>query len=318
MARRVVDVSLTERQDRVLGSGTQRASRVLLHLDGHERVCEALHRGAHLTPAALVGEDDVARLDLLDRTRAAASRDEGALGEAGVGSGALVLVLGGNDLAEGGIVVGIAVGVLHEAVRLEQTGVEPLRAVRRRHLVHDHEPDLVPERLGITVGREVATTAAPDHPGVRHPGHDLLGGALRAQLGEHLGVLPVVRHTCLATVLGGEHVDGTLLPIVGHLDAELELDLTSLVVADDGIAVHEGERGEHVLACRREASPDVQALRRGKGGDGGDGHQGAPSSGVEGLVHPCRRDCHPYGGHGLGDRGRRGRGDKGGATKRGW
>ena len=68
-----------------------------------------------------------------------------------------------------------------DAIGPVEAGVEPLRAVRRTHLVRQHEAMLVEERARILLGGEIATLPAPVGPGAGKALEDLAGIGLAAR-----------------------------------------------------------------------------------------------------------------------------------------
>ena len=162
------------------------------------------------------------------------------LDEAGV---RLRMLVGGLRLGElSGLEVDVEMSLARpvDAVGPEQTGVEPLRRVRRRHLHRQHVDELIEEGAGVVFRIEIAALPSPIGPGAGEPFEHLLGGMLAGAalvLGQRLQRLPVGgrspqprgngllldllqsrRHACLAEILLRQHVGGDLRPEVGHLD----------------------------------------------------------------------------------------------------
>ncbi len=117
-----------------------------------------------------------------------------ALDEAGV---RLRMLVGGfrlGQLAGEGIDVIVALAGAVYAIGPMQPGVEPLRRVRRHHLLGEHVAQLVEEGLGIVLAGEIAALPAPIGPAARKavehlPGRELADIALvLGQVGERGGV----------------------------------------------------------------------------------------------------------------------------------
>jgi len=128
-----------------------------------------------------------------------------------------------------------------------QAGVEPLRAVRRGHLLRQHVAHLVVEGLGVGFGIEIAALPAPIGPGAGQAIEHLLGALLTgsALVGGELDQLFAVGllapqpfrnvgfdhgaemrgDSGLAEVLLRQDVARHLRPVGGHLDPlQLEHD----------------------------------------------------------------------------------------------
>ena len=125
-------------------------------------------------------------------TGAGAELEEASLSRPKIHDAALAdeVVLDGLDEASVGLRVGVRVGcelrraraVISEpvtlcwslnAVRPVEAGVEPLRAVRRRHLREQHVGELIVKRFSISLRREVAVLLTPVRPATRKAVHDL-------------------------------------------------------------------------------------------------------------------------------------------------
>ena len=157
-----------------------------------------------------------------------------ALDEAGV---RLRVLVGGFRLGQlAGLEVDVVVALARavDAVGPVQAGVEPLRRVRRAHLVGEHVAQLVEEGLRIGLAVEVAALPAPVGPGSGQAIEHLLGrlladhalflGQLRQRLlvgdrapqeGRHrilFDLLQPGRHARLAEILLRQHVGGDLRP----------------------------------------------------------------------------------------------------------
>jgi hypothetical protein len=185
------------------------------------------------------------------------------LDEAGVRLRVRVGVLGQADLA--GLVVGdpVALRGAADAVGEVEAGVEPLRAVRRRHLVQQHVAQLVVERVGVLLGAEVAELLAPVAPAAHQAVHDLLHAALGAQHGLARSVLldlavgRHLRHTGLAEVLADHDVRGQLAPGRRDLRVVHLEDGAAVRVADAARAGGPLDGVEDVLACGGETACDA-------------------------------------------------------------
>ncbi|MPL92618.1 hypothetical protein SDC9_38730 [bioreactor metagenome] len=128
-----------------------------------------------------------------------------------------------------------------DAIGPVQAGVEPLRAVRRGHLLGQHEAHLVVIGARVVLGAEIAALPAPVGPGAGQPVEHLLGrgfahnALIFRQVLKRLGVgdrapqelghallahlLQRRGNARLAEVFLREHVGGNLAPALGHLDA---------------------------------------------------------------------------------------------------
>jgi hypothetical protein len=136
------------------------------------------------------------------------------------------------------VIVALAGSV--DAIGPVQAGVEPLRRIRRHHLLGQHVAQLVVERARVVFGGKVAALPAPIGPAAGEAVEHLLGGELAdialgfGQRGQGLGVrhrtpqpgrhglfldlLQASGDAGFAEVLLGEHVGGDLRPEFGHLD----------------------------------------------------------------------------------------------------
>ena len=149
---------------------------------------------------------------------------------------------GGGDELTGAVVdVMVALARAVDAIGPVQAGVEPLRRVRRRHLLRQHVAQLVGKRLGVRFGVEIAALPAPIGPGAGEAVEDLLRRHLGAEalglrkLGEGrivgdvapqergnvilLDLAQARRHAGLAEVFLGDDVGGDLAPRRRDLDA---------------------------------------------------------------------------------------------------
>ena len=186
-----------------------------------------------------------------------------ALDEAGVGLRVGVGVLGQADLA--GLVVcdPVALRRAADAVRVVEAGVEPLRAVRRRHLVQEHVRQLVVERVRVLLAGEVAELLAPVLPAAGEAVHHLLDAALRPEDRLAGGILhraaigAQLRNARLAEVLADHDVRGELAPRCRNLRILHLEDGAAVGVADAARAGGPLEGSVDVLACGGEASCDA-------------------------------------------------------------
>ena len=127
-----------------------------------------------------------------------------------------------------------------DAVGPMKPGVEPLRRVRRDHLLGEHEAQLVEERLRVFFRREILALPAPIGPAAGEAIEHLLGRELADETlgfreqGERLGVghrapqpgrhglfldlLQPRGDAGLAEILLREDVGGDLRPELGHFD----------------------------------------------------------------------------------------------------
>jgi hypothetical protein len=99
-----------------------------------------------------------------------------------------------------------------------ETGVEPLRRVRRCHLVDEHVLQLVFEGLGILGGGEIAVRFAPESPRIGEAADDLSSRTLGAEHGhaviggERFAISVNLWHACFAEVLTNHDVGSDLRP----------------------------------------------------------------------------------------------------------
>jgi hypothetical protein len=179
-----------------------------------------------------------------------------ALDEAGVRLRMLVGRLGFGQLAGLPVHIVVALAGAIDAVGPVQPGVEPLRRVRRDHLLGQHVAQLVEEGGGVFFRREVAALPAPIGPAAGEAVEHLLGAELAdialafGEQGQRLGVghrapqpgrhglfldlLQARGDAGLAEVLLRQDVGGDLRPELGHFDIfEPEHDRT-VGVADLG------------------------------------------------------------------------------------
>ena len=127
-----------------------------------------------------------------------------------------------------------------DAVGPVQAGVEPLRRIRRDHLLGQHVAQLVVEGAGVFFAGEIAALPAPIGPAAGQPIEHLLGGELAdvalgfGEGGERLGVghrapqpgrhglfldlLQARGDAGLAEILLRQNVGGDLRPEFRHLD----------------------------------------------------------------------------------------------------
>ena len=163
-----------------------------------------------------------------------------ALDEAGVRLRMLVGRLRLGQLAGERIDVIVALAGAIDAVGPVQAGVEPLRRVRRDHLLGQHEAQFVEEGLRVFFRREVVALPAPIGPAAGEAVEHLLGAELADETfgfgeeGQRLGVghrapqpgrhglfldlLQARGDAGLAEILLGQDVGGDLRPELGHFD----------------------------------------------------------------------------------------------------
>ena len=178
------------------------------------------------------------------------------LDEAGVRLRVLVGRLRLGELAGLEINVVVALARAVDAVRPVQTGVEPLRRVRRHHLHRQHVALLVEEGLRVGIAVEVAALPAPIGPRAGEAIEHLLGGILaddalllgqdaeRVLVGNRapqerrdgflFDLLQPRRHTGFAEILLRQHVGGDLRPEFRHLDVVRLEHHRAIRVADLG------------------------------------------------------------------------------------
>ena len=108
------------------------------------------------------------------------------------------------------------------SVGVVETSVEPLRAVRRRHLREQHEREFVVERLSVALRREVAKLLAPMGPAtgeaVNHLLHRLLrtGDGLARVVDDRSAIGGDLRNASLAEILAHDDVGRKLAPGRGN------------------------------------------------------------------------------------------------------
>jgi hypothetical protein len=150
-------------------------------------------------------------------------------------------ILGALETPGGRVHVPMPLGFAGDAVGVGESGVEPLRGVRRRHLRQNHVHELVVEGLGVLGGIEVAMRFSPVAPTADQAVYDLFDRAFRTQHGLALGIqhgialLIVLWHPGFAEVLLRQDVGGDLRPMGRHLDV--------VHLEDDGaigVAQHRG------------------------------------------------------------------------------
>ena len=163
-----------------------------------------------------------------------------ALDEAGVRLRMLVSRLRLGQLPRERIDVIVALAGAIDAVGPVKPGVEPLRRVRRDHLLGQHETQLVEERLRVFFRGEIVALPAPIGPaageaiehlfcreladetlGLGEEGERLGVGHRAPQPGRHrlfLDLLQAHGDAGLAKVLLGQDVGGDLRPELGHFD----------------------------------------------------------------------------------------------------
>ena len=174
----------------------------------------------------------------------------------------------GRERGAAGAVVGdpVALRGARDAVRPVEARVEPLRAVRGRHLREQHVGDLVVERLGVALRREVAVLLAPVRPAAGEAVHDLTHRALRAEDGlarlvdDRGSVHGELRHAGLAEVLADHDVGRKLAPRRRDLGILHFEDGRAVGVADAARAAGPLDGVIDVLACLGEASGDLHVL----------------------------------------------------------
>ncbi len=163
-----------------------------------------------------------------------------ALDEAGVRLRMLVGRFRFGQLAGEGIDVIMALAGTVDAIGPVQPGVEPLRRIRRDHLLGQHVAQLVVEGAGVFLRGEIAALPAPIGPAAGQAVEHLLGGEFAdialgfGQDGQRLGVrhrapqpgrhglfldlLQARGDAGFAEILLGENVGGDLRPEFRHLD----------------------------------------------------------------------------------------------------
>ena len=187
-------------------------------------------------------------------------------------------ILGARDLARYGINVVVALCGAGKAVGPTVSGVEPLRRIRRGHLVGQHVAQLVVKRLGVRFGVEVVVLEAPVGPAAGKPMEDLAGirfggGALVGRkfgllglIGKRglkpgrdalfLGGFAVLGDACFAEILLGHDVRGHLRPLLGHHHLVPLGNHGSVGIADHRLAGFKLQSLIRTFTLRGEASLD--------------------------------------------------------------
>ncbi|CCC97391.1 protein of unknown function [Azospirillum baldaniorum] len=298
-----VDVGLDIRVVHVHRDHLGRTAGGAARLDGARRAVADLQEahqarrltaaGQLLTLAAQAGEVGAGARAVLEQARLADPQVHDAalvhqivgdgLDEAGVRLRVLVGRGGRGQQAGLEIDVEVALARAVDAVGPVQAGVEPLRAVRGRHLGGQHEAHLVEEGAGVGLSVEIAALPAPVGPGAGQTVEDLLGrllagvalllrqrrqsrfiGGLAPQPGRDgvlLDRLQGDRNAGLAEVLLGQDVAGDLAVILGNLDVRLLEDHRAVRVADLARRAAEAESGVSILTLFRETTLDPHVTR---------------------------------------------------------
>jgi len=169
-----------------------------------------------------------------------------------VGLGAFVGIGGLPHLARLGIRVPMALGRPLDAVGVVQPRVEPLGAVRGRHLLREHGAQFGLEGLRILDVVEVPMLLAPVAPAARHAVKDLSRVRLTSEAAVGLG------DPAPTEVLLGEDIHGDLGPGLGRHDAlgaEDDAPIRVAYLAGAGDKVHPLIRG---MARLGEATRELQ------------------------------------------------------------
>ncbi len=188
------------------------------------------------------------------------------LDKAGVRLGALVGARRRLQLGGLGIRVPVALSRAGDAVGPVQTGVEPLRRVRRSILRRQHVAELVVERFRILIAAKVPVLFAPVRPAAGETIEDLARVSLRPCYGvaalRHLRVAVVVelRHSRLAEVLLDQHVDRHLRPVLGCLDTVHRKDEAPVGVSNLRGSIYELDGFVRVFSGACEATRHLHAL----------------------------------------------------------
>ncbi len=157
-----------------------------------------------------------------------------------------------------------------------QAGVEPLRAVGRRHLLGQHHTHFVKIGAGILFGAEIATFPAPVGPGAGETIKHLPGAGLTAffnviaighRAPEKLGnvfffdLFQARGHAGLAEIFLCDDIAGNLAPSGRHFDLiQTENDL-AIRIANLGAGGFEVQRSVGVLTGGGEFTFDFHFLR---------------------------------------------------------
>ncbi len=179
-----------------------------------------------------------------------------ALDEAGVRLRMLVGRFRFGELAGLPVDVIVALAGAVDAIGPVQPGVEPLRRVRRHHLLRQHVAQLVEEGAGVVFGGEIAALPAPIGPAAGEAIEHLLGRELAdialvlGQVGQRLGVghrapqpgrhglfldlLQPRGDAGFTEILLRQHVGGDLRPEFRHFDVFQAKNHRAVGVADLG------------------------------------------------------------------------------------
>src|SRR6185312_16930 len=102
--------------------------------------------------------------------------------------------------------------------------IEPLRRVRRGHLVRQHAAHFIVKRLGIFRRLKIPIGLAPMSPTPGHALEDLASVSLAPQYrlavraNDRLPILIALRNSGLPKVFLGQYVDGKLRPCLRNAD----------------------------------------------------------------------------------------------------
>ena len=142
-----------------------------------------------------------------------------------------------------------------------QPRVEPLRAVRCRHLVREHEAGFVEERPRVGFGREILALPTPIRPATRQPAKDLAAIALAdnrlVRTRGHAALQPlrhaflgdfhvVCGHATAAEILLRQDIDRDLRPTLRYVNVVHLENHGTVRVHDLRGTRHEREGGERV------------------------------------------------------------------------
>ncbi len=189
-----------------------------------------------------------------------------------------------GQLSSAVIDVEVALPRTVDAIGPVQTGVEPLRAVRRSHLAGQHIAHLVVIGARIGLGGEVATLPAPIGPGTSQTVEHLLGRGfahdplILRQRGQRLVIrdrapqefgnallahaLQCGGDASLAEVFLRQHVRGHLAPAFGHLDGVVAEHDLAIRIANFGSGGCKSHRAIGAGRFRRELALDLHLPRR--------------------------------------------------------
>jgi hypothetical protein len=157
-------------------------------------------------------------------------------------------------------------GVAGDPVFQGQTGVEPLRGIRRRHLVDQHMRAFVLESLRIPGAIEIPFLFAPMPPTSRQPFHHLAYRGLRAGHGIPVGIEDGPSrgiepgNVPPADVFLGQDIHRRLGPCRRGLDREDFIGRSARPAAEDRRPYLKTDRSERIFSRLGELPGELHAI----------------------------------------------------------